>query len=342
MPANLTQEYKRAEAAFRKAREPRERLECLNLMLRTIPKHKGTERLQADIKTRIKQLGEELSTARKGAGRRGPSHVVRPEGAAQIALVGPPNVGKSALHARLTGSHSEVAPYPFTTAEPVAGMLPWEDIHFQLVDLPPIAREHRLPWIGNALQPAHGCMLVVDMQEPDCIESVEAVIDLLRQMRITLVASCEREGEGTGGTPGEEALPDPFAVRLPTLLVANSLGRCPDPDGELEALQELLGTSFPIMAVSAVTGQGCDEIGAWWFRALDVVRVYSKVPGRPPDMSQPFTIRRGDAVRDVARLVHRDVASELKFARIWSGALQGQQVGRDYLLSDGDVVELHA
>ena len=136
MPANLTPEYKSAEAAFRRAREPREQLDCLREMLRTIPKHKGTDHLQADIKSRIKELSEEVEAPRKGPARSGPALVIRPEGAAQIALIGPPNSGKSALHVRLTGSHAQVAPYPFTTQYPEPGMMPFEDIHFQLVDLP--------------------------------------------------------------------------------------------------------------------------------------------------------------------------------------------------------------
>src|SRR6266566_3190446 len=135
VPANLSPEYKAAEAAFRKSRDPRERLEWLREMLRTIPKHKGTERLQADIKARIKDLAEELEGARKGGGHGGPPLVIRPEGAAQIALLGPPNAGKSSLHARLTGSGAHVAPYPFTTQYPEPGMIPHENISLQLVDL---------------------------------------------------------------------------------------------------------------------------------------------------------------------------------------------------------------
>src|SRR5262245_39203369 len=151
MPANLSPEYKQAEAAYREARDGKERLECLREMLRTIPKHKGTERLQADIKTRIKHLTDEVSTARKAGKRGGPPQVIRAEGAAQIALIGPPNSGKSALHAALTGSNAEVGPYPFTTQVPQPGMMRHEDVSFQLIDLPPIGDEHPLPWIGNAL-----------------------------------------------------------------------------------------------------------------------------------------------------------------------------------------------
>src|SRR5205809_5994295 len=154
VPANLSPEYKAAEAAFRKSRDPRERLEWLREMLRTIPKHKGTERLQADIKARIKALAEELEGSRRSGGHGGPALVIRPEGAAQIALIGPPNTGKSSLHARLTGSGAQAAPYPFTTQYPEPGMMPYEDIRFQLVDLPAISPEHPVSWLASALQKA--------------------------------------------------------------------------------------------------------------------------------------------------------------------------------------------
>jgi ribosome-interacting GTPase 1 len=163
MPTNVTPEYKKAEEAYRKAREPKERLDCLRELLRTIPKHKGTEHLQADIKTRIKQLSEELAGPKKGGRRKGPSHVVRPEGAAQLCLIGPPNAGKSSLHARLTGSRTDIGPYPFTTHLPVPGMLPYEDIHFQLVDLPPVSADFMEPWLINTLQHADGVLLVIDL-----------------------------------------------------------------------------------------------------------------------------------------------------------------------------------
>ena len=335
MAANLSQEYRKAEAAFQKARDPDERVACLREMLRTIPKHKGTERLQAEIKTRIKQLGEELQAPRKGASRRGPTHVIRPEGAAQIALVGAPNVGKSALHARLTSSHAEVGSYPFTTSAPLPGMLPCEDIHFQLVDLPPVSREHPLPWISNALQPADACMLVVDLQEPECVEQVASVHEILSDMHVTLSAGAEERSD----EPDRSA--SPFAVRLPTLLVANKADQSDDPEGELEALQELLDTHLPGIAVSAESGKGCEQIGPWWFRTLRVARVYSKVPGHPPAMDQPFALREGDTVHDVARLVHRELASQLKYARLWRGLSKGQQVGRDHPIVDGDILELH-
>jgi hypothetical protein len=341
MPANLSPEYKAAEASFRQARDPRERLEWLREMLRTIPKHKGTEHLQADIKARIKDLGEELEGgAHRGGARGGPALVVRPEGAAQVALLGAPNSGKSSLHARLTGSNAEVADYPFTTQFPEPGMLPHGDIAFQLVDLPAISPQHAVPWLAGALQTADCALLVVDLGEPDCLEQVRAVEAILAQKRITLTG---RWPADAASGPAEDVSEDPFAIRLPALLLANKADAIPGIDEELGTFLELSGLRLPAFAVSASTGLGLGAIAPWLFDHLGIVRVYTKAPGHPPDMGRPYTIRAGQTVADVARLIHRDIERSLKYARVWGrSGHDGQQIGPHHALLDGDVVELHA
>jgi ribosome-interacting GTPase 1 len=340
MPANLTPEYKAAEAAFRKARDPRERLEWLREMLRVIPKHKGTDHLQGDIKRRVRELSEELERPKKGGARSGPALVIRPEGAAQIVLIGPPNAGKSSLHARLTGSEAHVAPYPFTTQYPEPGMMPHEDISFQLVDLPAVSPEHPVPWLASTLQTADAGLLVVDLGDPASVERGEAVQTILREWRVTLTSRWEPAGEpARAAAQGDE---DPFALQLPTLLVGNKADGLANADAELGAFLEVTGLRYPALAVSATTGRGLGEIGPWLFSHLGIVRVYTKAPGRSPKQDRPFTLRRGQTVEDVARLVHKDLARSLKYARVWGKfGVDGHQVGREYPLADGDMVELH-
>jgi hypothetical protein len=307
-------------------------------MLRTVPKHKGTEHLQADIKTRIKELTEELAGPKKGASRTGPAETVRPEGAGQLALVGPPNSGKSTLHATTTGSHTVTGPYPFTTQVPLPGMFPYEDIAFQLVDLPPVCKQHPVPWLGNALRPADGCLLVVDLSDPGCVDAVAELHEVLAERRVVLTERWD--------PPGEELITDdedddPFAIRLPTLLVGTKADQLPHLDEELAVFEELGGYGYEAIAVSGLTGDGLDQIGAFLFSRLETVRVYTKLPGKPPDLTKPFTLRRGQTVEDVATLIHKEVAGAVSFARLWRDGVEGRQIGRGHPLEDRDVIELH-
>ena len=338
MPANLSPEYKAAAAALRQARDPEQRLECLREMLRVIPKHKGTDHLQADLKRRIRELDEELAGPRKGGARSGPALVVRPEGAAQLALLGPPNSGKSALHHRLTGSAARVAPYPFTTQFPEPGMMPVEDVALQLVDLPPIAARHVVAWIGSTLQSADAALLVVDISDPAAVQQLAELEEVLVERRVRLIRHWPADEQAPDD---EDTVDDPFGVELPALLLANKADLDPDSRDDLVALEELLGVNYPAMAVSAETGAGLGRLGPWLFDRLGIVRVYTKAPGKPADHGRPFSLRRGQTVADVASLVHRELADSIRYARLWNARHDGQHVGREHAVEDGDVIELH-
>lgn len=333
MPTNVTPEYKKAEAEYKAARETRDRLVALRAMLRTIPKHKGTEHLQAGIKTKIKELTEELAAPRRGGARGGPVFTVRAEGAGQIALLGPPNSGKSSLHDGLTRSGATIGPYPFTTQHPHPGMIPVGDVGIQLIDLPPITKEHPLPWIGNALQPADGAMLVVDLSDPGCVEEVEALAGLLAERRIHLVAEWPRGAE----SPADPD--DPFAKFLPTVLVAAKSDLVDDVEEEAAVLLELVGLRVPVLAASVAAGR-VEHLGPWLFEALGVVRVYTESAAKKRD-DRPYTIRRGQTVLDVALMIHKDFARDLKFARLIRPGHPDRRIGRSFELQDGDRIEIY-
>jgi uncharacterized protein len=334
VPANLTPEYKAAEAEFRKARDAEGRLRWLREMLRTVPKHKGTEHLRADIKTRVKQLTEEVAGPPGGGARTGPHTSVHHEGAAQVVLLGTPNSGKSTLHVRLTGSRAAAGPYPFTTQFPLPGMLPFEDVAFQLVDLPPVSAQHPVPWLAATVGTADAGLLVVDLGDPGCVEQIAELHELLAERRVTLTESWAKPAV-------DDDSDDPFAVSLPVLLVAAKADQVPHLDEELAVFRELTGIRYPAVAVSALIGEGLDQIGPFLFEQLGVVRVYTKLPGRPADHRRPFTLRRGQTVHDVAVLIHKELAETLTFARLWRYDVEGRQVGRDHPLEDRDVIELH-
>ncbi|MDX1469546.1 MAG: GTPase [Acidimicrobiia bacterium] len=332
MPTNVTPEYKKAEAEYKAAREPHDRLAALREMLRTIPKHKGTEHLQGDIKKRIKELNEELAGPKKGGARGGPATTIRPEGAAQISLLGPPNSGKSTLHDALTGSGAATGPYDFTTQYPQPGMLMVEDVGIQLIDLPPISSLHPVPWIANALQPADGAMLVVDLGHPGCVAEVQDLVRVLAERRVRLI------GDWPRGMDVAEDPDDPLVKLLPTVLVAGKAHEIKEVDEELAILEELLGLHLPTLRVSVAIGE-LEHVGRWLFDALGVVRVYTESAAKKDD--RPYTIRLGQTVIDVAGQVHKDFAAGFKYARLIRPGEPDRQVGRDYVLSDGDRIEIH-
>src|SRR5690242_12335619 len=175
MPANLTPQYKKAEEEYRRAQTPEDELRCLELMLREMPKHKGTDKLQAELKAKISKAKAEVETAKKSAkkGQLG-FHLPR-QGAGRATILGGPNAGKSQLLAKLTRATPEVAPYPFTTREPQPGMMPWEDVQVQLVDTPPITKDVLDSSLLGLIRGADVVLLMVDLGEDDGIDRKSVV-----------------------------------------------------------------------------------------------------------------------------------------------------------------------
>ena len=323
MPANLTPDFMAADKKFKAATTPQERLLALEEMLATIPKHKGTEKMQADIKRRIAKLRNETQR-RRGAARGKPFYLVDKEGAGQLALVGAPNAGKSSLLAALTNAEPDVADYPFTTRVPLPGMMMYENVQIQLVDLPPITADFQEGWLYAIIRTAHAALLVVDLGADDLLEQAEAVLALLAQASIHLVAE-----------PHE-----PQQKRA--IVIANKLDAYGAAD-RLALFREFIGDRLTVLPVSAKAGTGLDALREASYKLLGVIRVYSKPPGKKADMSAPFILPRGSTVLDAAEAIHKDFVEKLRFARLGGrDGYQGQMVGRDHVLKDGDVLEIHA
>jgi ribosome-interacting GTPase 1 len=329
MAVNLTPQYLEAEAEYKRAQTAEERLECLKKMWALVPKHKASEKLQAELKTKLSEAREEVEHERKHPKKAGVSHKIPKQGAGQVILLGAPNVGKSRLLTRLTRATPEVAPYPFTTREPHAGMMEWEDARVQLVDTPPITADFMEGYLSSLVRTADGAALLVDLADDDGSFAAEAVVERLAQVKTML----------TGQTPAEQ--PDPTIQHVKTLLLSN---KCDTPGAadRLDMVRELFAARFPIHALDAETGHGLEEVRTALYRMLSVIRVYSKKPGKPADLESPFTCPIGSSVQHMAELVHRDFGQKLKSARIWgTGVFDGQTVTRDHVLNDKDVVELH-
>lgn len=329
MPANLTPQYMQAEAEFKQAQTPEDRLECLKKMYALMPKHKGTDKLQAELKSKISEAKEEVERAKKSGKKAGISYKVPKQGAGQYVLLGAPNSGKSRLLTRLTKANPEVAIYPFTTREPIAGMMDWQDVRVQLVDLPPITADFLEPYVTSLTRAADAALLFLDLADDDGPFATQTVIDRLAEHKTILVEQ----------KPTAEVTPGIEHIR--TLLVANKSDD-PGAGDRLSIAREMFANTFTFHQVDAETGTGLEPLREAIFKFLNVIRVYSKQPGKPADKTAPFTTPIGSTVADFAPLVHRDFGEKLKSARIWGpGVFDGQSVGREHVLHDGDVVELH-
>ncbi len=232
MPANLPPQYLKAEEGYRKASSPDSRLEAVREMFRLLPKHKGTEKLQSDLKQKMSQLREEVERGKSGGKKAGVSHRVPSEGAGQVVLVGAPNAGKSSLLAALTNARPEIAAYPYTTRSPQPGIMMWRDVPVQLVDLPPIAPEFFEPWVTSVIRSADAALLVVDLASDDVADATSAVLDRLAEVHTELVGELPYDVE------------DERIRHLRTVMVANKLDAEGAPD-RLEIVRDWLGPRFP-------------------------------------------------------------------------------------------------
>lgn len=329
MPANLTPDYLAAEARFREAVTIEEKLAALDEMYATIPKHKGTEHMRADIKRRISKLRSKAQQSTKRGKRFDEFHVEK-QGAGQVVLLGPPNSGRSTLLARLTSAEPQIADYPYTTRSPMPGMMEFEDISIQLVDTPPMFGEHTEGGIISLARNSDAVALVLDTSDNAVLDEIEDIRAQTAKSRTILAGARSPDVDLPAG-----------AVLRRALIVANKIDLAGAQDN-LEVLEEFYSGEFDIVPVSAATGRGLEELRRAMFDLLGIVRVYTKIPGKPPDLDKPFTLRKGSTLIDFAAAVHKDFVRKLRFARAWGkNHLDGAQIGRDHVLEDGDVVELH-
>jgi ribosome-interacting GTPase 1 len=331
MATNLTPQYHKAEEEYRRATTTEEELKWLEVMLREMPKHKASEKLQSDLKQKISKAKKELEAERKhGGGGKGHSVKIPRQGAGTVVILGGPNAGKSQFLASVTRATPEVAPYPFTTRTPLPGMMPWEDVMVQLIDTPPITNDFFEPYMQGLIRGADLALLLVDLGADEGIEQCQELLDKLNttKTRLAKASTLDEEDVGLSFTK--------------TFLVPNKID-LPDAAMRLELLHELCPLDFTEHVISALHGTGLEALKEATYKSLDVIRVYTKLPThKTADMEKPFTLRRGSTLHDVAMLVHKDVAEQLKYARIWgTGVHDGSTIKADHVLNDKDIVEMH-
>ena len=329
MPANLPPEYFDAEKRFKQAATSAEKIAALEDLIATVPKHKGTDKLRADLRRRLSQLRKEAISKKKGG--RGDLYVVQKEGAAQIALVGFPNSGKSSLLASLTKATPVIAEYPISTLTPLPGMMPFEDIQIQLVDLPPIGNESTDGWVSGILRYADALLLILDLKEdPDT--QAELLFEQLGRWNIHLISNLKSQISN---------LQPRIGVFKRALLVANK-NDLPGEENGFIKLRERYELICPCISISALKKENLEELKRAIFELSGIIRVYSKPPGKEPDLSKPFTIPSGSTILDLASFIHKDFIFNLRYARIWGSAkFDGQRVEKNHVLKDRDIVELN-
>lgn len=316
MPANLTPQYYEAEEAYKKAKTTEEKIEALQQMLSNIPKHKGTEKMQADIKKRLAAVRRE-GKKKKSKSTYNPFHVEK-QGAGQVVLLGYPNTGKSTLVGTLTRAKVKIADYPFTTTVPLAGMMPFMDVKVQLVDTPPIAPEMTPSGLTGTIKEADAILILIDISSGECLDQLEETLSFLKEKNILS--------------------PDLKESFSPYLILANK--------GDMESSQEnleIIKEMYPGLEIHSISNKENDleHLKKLIYDMLDVIRIYSKAPGKEADLEKPFTLKRGSSVLEFAEGIHKDFRENLKNAYVWgSSKFDGQAVPRDYILEDGDIVEL--
>jgi hypothetical protein len=327
MPANLPPQFKEAEERYRQAKTTPEKISALEEMLAIIPHHKGTDKMIAQLRKRLSQHKEE-SQRRPSTSRQIDPFVVKKEGAAQVVLVGLPNCGKSQILASVTNALPMIADYPFTTRLPLPGMMRFENVQIQLVDAPPLMDEYAESGLFNLIRNADALAIVLDLTE-DCGTQIDLILEELNRRRIK-ISKKEEENKSEIGLFHKRAV---------------FIGNKADLKEAQENCRDLLGKFskiYPTLCTSAKENLNLDSLKGEIFAILDKVRAYTKSPGKSADLEDPVILPKGSTVLDFASQIHKDFVQKLKFARIWGKEkYDGQMVQRDYILQDGDIIELH-
>ncbi|MHC4418290.1 MAG: GTPase [Planctomycetota bacterium] len=325
MPANLTPEYFKAERWYREATTPDEKILALERMLAVMPKHKGTDHLKADLRRKLSKLKE--ASAQKGKTKQVDVFHVPKSGAGQIVLLGTPNCGKSSIVAALTNAKVNVTDFPFATSAPVPGMVKFEDVPIQFVDMPPITAEYIAPGQVGTYRNCDLIAVVIDLAT-DAAEQMQICLDFLESRNLLI-------DEATGATDDHGNV---LGKRVFCICTKSDLAG----PGTLQTLEQSCKRPFEFVEISTETGAGLEALTAKFFELLHIIRIYAKPPGKKPDMDEPFTLPAGSTVMDLATAIHRELAEKLKFARIWgTGVYDGQNAQRNHVLNDKDIIELH-
>ncbi|NOR17654.1 TGS domain-containing protein [candidate division WOR-3 bacterium] len=320
MPANLPPQYFDVEKKYREAKDLQEKLVYLQQLLSIIPKHKGTEKLQAELKTKISKLKDSIGKQKKSKGSGGAWYQVEKQGAGQVVFLGLPNSGKSSLLNTLTNAHAEIGLYPFTTQLPQIGMMDFENTKIQIVDTPPLY-DDAPPWLFGLYRNGDVLLIVLDINK-DIHKDFEMIRNSINDKNIFVT---------------QHEFGDIKKVII-VLNKADSQEKSPVKDTFIEKYKK----DFLIISVSTKDSKSIDTLKRKIFQELNIIRVYTKKIGKPIVKNDPVVLQKGTTVIDAAEHIHKDFKKQLKFARLWNeSGHSGQRVEKNHILVDEDVLEFH-
>jgi len=327
MPTNLPPEYFEADRKFKEAESTSAKISSLEELIATVPKHKGTDKLRAELRRKLSKLRVDQQK-KKSTGKHESVYHIEKEGAGRISIIGSPNVGKSSLLKALTHAAPKISESPFTTWIPMPGMMLMEDIQVQLIDTPPLNKEHMEPEFFDLIKSSDLLLLVVDLQATP-FKQLEEALPILEEHKIAPVKK-------------QDQFPEEKNFNFVPFIVVVNKDDDDKIDEDFEVFDELLESDLPLVPISALNKRNLDKLSELVFEKLEVMRIYSKRPGHEADLSNPFVLKKGSNVEDFAPKVHHDFYKNLKTARVWGrDVYDGQLVGRDHILYDKDIVELH-
>mgnify|MGYP001197159307 CR=1 FL=1 len=324
-PANLTPEYLLAEKNYKAARDNEERLYWLEEMLAKIPKHKGTDHMQADLKRKISQLKQTIESKQKTRSG-GHSGKIDKEGALQVILTGPANTGKSAFLTFYTSNEtSAVTDYPFATETMTPGMARWENLNIQFVDTPSLKEGFTPFYVFNQFRIADEALLILAADE-NLEEQYELSKALLLSKSIKLSAGNKKyEADGI--------------VNIPAAVLINKA----DLKNDI-MIPGTLKNDFPgrLIFLSVMLAEKRDEIFKAIYTCSSRIRVYTKEQGKKPNMEHPFFVPGDTTVIRLAAMIHKDFVEKFKYATVWGGGFyDAQRIGKDEVLKDGVIIEYY-
>ncbi len=361
MPANLPAEAEEALEEYRKARSIAEKIKALERALALIPKHKGTENLRAQLKRRLAELRESCERKSKGGGF--DRYNIKKEGAAQVVIIGYPNVGKSSLLKALTGIDVKIAEYPFTTTEPEIGMLDYEGVKIQIIELPAFQDgfAERRGLLAKYISVIRNCDLLLILLDPWEAEEQERIIkEELEIARIKLNKKRPEiyvEKTVCGGIEiiGKEKLKCKVEDVIRLLNSKKIFNACVKvmEEATLENIEEALDRGLcykkaifvtskadlmeknNYLSVSATTFRGIEDLKRKIWEKLDLIRVYLKPKNEIE--KEPVVLKKGSTIEDLAEKLR----IKARHAKVWRNN-KVFTVGLNFVLQDGDIVRLKA